>query len=174
MIQWHKHHIIPRHAGGTDDKSNLLKCNVAMHAFMHEQRYKETGDEYDRLAYLGLKGLISKSELIRKLNQEQASRTHKGKPKSKEHNEKVSKALTGLNKSQTHKNNVALSRSGGGYIITHPDSTQEFVPNLSSWCVNNNKSRQSFKQLLKMPERPKCGGRQSQLRKEGWKITKSQ
>ena len=50
MIVWHKHHIIPRHAGGTDEPSNLLKCNIAMHAFMHEQRYKELGDEYDNIA----------------------------------------------------------------------------------------------------------------------------
>ena len=50
MITWHKHHIIPKHAGGTDDPSNLLKCNVAMHAFMHEQRYREVGDLEDKLA----------------------------------------------------------------------------------------------------------------------------
>ena len=50
MIVWHKHHIVPKHAGGTDEPSNLLKCNIAMHAFMHEQRYKELGDEYDKIA----------------------------------------------------------------------------------------------------------------------------
>ena len=37
MIKWHKHHLIPRHAGGSDDPSNLLKCNVAMPAFLHQQ-----------------------------------------------------------------------------------------------------------------------------------------
>ena len=62
MIVWHKHHIVPRHAGGTDDPSNLLKCNVPMHIFMHEQRYRETGDEYDRVAALALKGSFSKTE----------------------------------------------------------------------------------------------------------------
>ena len=62
MIVWHKHHIVPKHAGGTDEPSNLLKCNIAMHAFMHEQRYKELGNEYDKIAAQTLRGQIGKSE----------------------------------------------------------------------------------------------------------------
>ena len=50
MITWHKHHIVPKHAGGTDDPSNLLKCNIAMHAFMHEQLYKTHGRWQDKFA----------------------------------------------------------------------------------------------------------------------------
>ena len=49
-IYWHYHHVVPRHAGGTDDKSNLIKVNIPMHAFLHRQRYIETGDEFDRIA----------------------------------------------------------------------------------------------------------------------------
>ena len=63
-IVWHYHHLVPKHANGCDNKNNLLKCNIAMHAFLHEQRYKDFGDEYDRIAFRGLKGMISKSELI--------------------------------------------------------------------------------------------------------------
>ena len=47
MINYHLHHIVPKHAGGTDDPSNLVKVNKAMHAFMHRLRYQETGDYYD-------------------------------------------------------------------------------------------------------------------------------
>ena len=64
-IVWHKHHIVPKHAGGTDDPSNILKCNAAMHAFMHEQRYREVGDEYDRIAADALRKRIGKEEAIR-------------------------------------------------------------------------------------------------------------
>jgi hypothetical protein len=46
-INYHLHHIVPKHAGGTDDPSNLVKVNKAMHAFMHRLRYQETGDYYD-------------------------------------------------------------------------------------------------------------------------------
>ena len=47
MITWHKHHLLPTHAGGTDDPSNLVRVNRAMHSFLHRLRYKETGDYYD-------------------------------------------------------------------------------------------------------------------------------
>ena len=46
-INYHLHHIVPKHAGGTDDPSNLVRVNKAMHAFMHRLRYQETGDYYD-------------------------------------------------------------------------------------------------------------------------------
>jgi hypothetical protein len=46
-IHYHTHHIVPTHAGGTDDPSNLVKVNRAMHAFMHRLRYIETGDYFD-------------------------------------------------------------------------------------------------------------------------------
>ena len=46
-INYHIHHLVPTHAGGTDDPSNLVKVNKAMHAFMHRLRYQETGDYYD-------------------------------------------------------------------------------------------------------------------------------
>jgi hypothetical protein len=46
-IHYHTHHLVPKHAGGTDDPSNLVKVNKAMHAFMHRLRYLETGDYYD-------------------------------------------------------------------------------------------------------------------------------
>ena len=46
-IHYHTHHIVPTHAGGTDDPSNLVKVNKAMHAFLHRLRYLETGDYFD-------------------------------------------------------------------------------------------------------------------------------
>ena len=47
MITWHSHHLLPTHAGGTDEPSNLVRVNKAMHAFMHRLRYKETGNYFD-------------------------------------------------------------------------------------------------------------------------------
>jgi hypothetical protein len=46
-INYHTHHLVPKHAGGTDDPSNLVRVNKAMHALMHRLRYQETGDYYD-------------------------------------------------------------------------------------------------------------------------------
>lgn len=66
-IHWHKHHLKPRYIGGTDDPSNLVKCNTAMHMFFHWLRYKEYDKEADKLAYMGLAGLIGKDEIIDRL-----------------------------------------------------------------------------------------------------------
>ena len=40
-IYTHKHHIIPRHAGGTDDSSNLVELTVEAHAEAHKKLYEE-------------------------------------------------------------------------------------------------------------------------------------
>ena len=65
MIHWPKHHVVPKHMGGPDDKGNLLKCNVAMHAFLHKQLWAEHGLVEDYLAWNGLLGLIGKEEIMR-------------------------------------------------------------------------------------------------------------
>ena len=58
MIVWHKHHLVPRHAGGTDDPKNLVKCNLAMHAFLHKLLWEEHGRWQDRIAWKVLQGKI--------------------------------------------------------------------------------------------------------------------
>lgn len=65
MITWHKHHLVPKHAGGTDDSSNLVRVNIPMHAMLHRIRYEETGDEYDRIAWKALSGQITNQEANR-------------------------------------------------------------------------------------------------------------
>ena len=36
-IEWHYHHYLPKHEGGTDDRSNLIRVNKKMHIFLHWQ-----------------------------------------------------------------------------------------------------------------------------------------
>ena len=76
-IIWHKHHIVPRHAGGTDDASNLIKVNIAMHAFLHEQRYKEFGTKKDLLAARLLKNKNHWSSEAIQLRSELGNEAHK-------------------------------------------------------------------------------------------------
>lgn len=64
-ILFHKHHLIPKHAGGTNDKSNIIKVNTALHAFLHKQLYEEYGRWQDKIAYECLSGHIIKEEAIR-------------------------------------------------------------------------------------------------------------
>jgi hypothetical protein len=61
----HRHHIIPRHMGGTDDPSNIIEVTVEEHAELHRRLYNAFGHWEDKIAYLGLSGRIGKEEIIR-------------------------------------------------------------------------------------------------------------
>jgi len=56
----HKHHIIPKHAGGSNDPSNIEKLTVKKHAEAHKLLYEQHGCAEDRLAWLGLSGSMNK------------------------------------------------------------------------------------------------------------------
>jgi len=60
---YHKHHIIPKHMGGTDDPSNLVRLTVEEHAQAHKELYEKYGYQQDLIAYKALKGTIGKEEL---------------------------------------------------------------------------------------------------------------
>jgi hypothetical protein len=62
---YHKHHILPKHMGGTDDPSNLIRLTIEEHAAAHRKLYEEHGMIQDKLAWKGLSGMIEKQELIR-------------------------------------------------------------------------------------------------------------
>jgi hypothetical protein len=64
---YHKHHIIPKHAGGTDEPSNLVLLSIEEHAQAHLNLYSEYGRREDKLAWLGLSKMISKQEIIQEL-----------------------------------------------------------------------------------------------------------
>lgn len=53
----HTHHIIPRHAGGTDEPENLVELTVEEHANAHLKLYEETNNPNDWCAYRLLSGM---------------------------------------------------------------------------------------------------------------------
>ena len=55
----HRHHVVPRHAGGTDHPSNFVEVTVEEHAELHLARYLELGEVGDWLAYRALSGQAS-------------------------------------------------------------------------------------------------------------------
>lgn len=61
----HRHHIIPRHMGGTDDPENIVVCTIAEHAEHHRVLFEQHGNEWDRIAWLSLSGQINVSEARR-------------------------------------------------------------------------------------------------------------
>ena len=116
----HKHHIIPKHQGGTDDPSNLIELTIEEHAKAHRKLYQEHGRWQDKIAWRGLAGMITREEIITEILsrpkseewKQKISEAHKGmkkpwacggkgnlgKPKTKEHRQKISEAHKGMKK----------------------------------------------------------------------------
>lgn len=52
----HKHHIIPKHMGGSDDPSNIIELSVEEHSQAHLKLYEQYGKKEDLCAYYMLSG----------------------------------------------------------------------------------------------------------------------
>lgn len=52
----HKHHIIPKHMGGSNDPSNLIELSVEEHSQAHLKLYEQHGKKEDLCAYYMLSG----------------------------------------------------------------------------------------------------------------------
>ena len=70
MRTYHWHHIIPRHAGGTDDPENLIRVTIEEHAELHFARYLEHGERGDWIAALTLSGQMTHAEAIAEARRE--------------------------------------------------------------------------------------------------------
>ena len=106
----HKHHIIPKHAGGTDDPSNLVLLTVEDHAIAHKVLYGLYGRWQDKLAYEGLlkqKPVETRLQAIR----EGIARRDNTYNQDPERCKKISEAHKGKAKSESHKQSMRKPKS---------------------------------------------------------------
>ena len=61
----HKHHIIPKHMGGSNNPSNIVKLTIKEHAEAHKKLYEKYGKWEDKVAWLSLSKQISCAEATR-------------------------------------------------------------------------------------------------------------
>lgn len=61
----HKHHIIPKHMGGSDDPSNLIELSVEEHSQAHLKLYEQYGKKEDLCAYYMLSGKSQDPEFMK-------------------------------------------------------------------------------------------------------------
>jgi len=91
MMIVHKHHIVPKHAGGSDDPSNLIELTIEQHAEAHRVLFEKYGRWQDRIAWQTLSGQISGAEAARQKRIE-VNKARKGTKKSAEFSEKIRQA----------------------------------------------------------------------------------
>lgn len=60
----HKHHVIPRHSGGSDDPGNLIELTIEEHAQAHKELFEKYGKHEDKVAWLALSGQSKYKEFI--------------------------------------------------------------------------------------------------------------
>ena len=93
----HRHHIVPRHMGGTDEEDNLVSLSVEAHAEAHRVLYEQHGHEEDRVAWLALSGQMSMTDAKLAMVKEGQSRggrisgpRNKGRHRTAEQRKKMS------------------------------------------------------------------------------------
>lgn len=115
IIIYHTHHIIPKHAGGTDDPSNLIQLTVEEHAEAHRKLWEEHGHRGDYLAWKALSGQIGKEEILYERSILGASQPGEkngmwGRTHSDEQKAKWSKERKGVKLSEEHKRNMSKAQ----------------------------------------------------------------
>ena len=120
---YHKHHILPRHMGGTDEPSNLIQLSVEEHAEAHKKLWEKHGKNEDYLAYKCLSSQITNQEFYYEKAKlggyalkgkkkpigfgEKVSKSLKGVPLSEERKKKISEAMLGRKVSQETKDKIS-------------------------------------------------------------------
>jgi CRISPR/Cas system CMR subunit Cmr4 (Cas7 group RAMP superfamily) len=75
----HKHHIIPKHMGGSDDPENLIELTIEEHADAHRILFEKYGKIEDYWAWKGLSGQIGKEELLREISKNNGKKVYENK-----------------------------------------------------------------------------------------------
>jgi TPP-dependent indolepyruvate ferredoxin oxidoreductase alpha subunit len=100
---FHKHHIIPKHVGGTDDESNLVLLTVEEHAEAHKKLWEQHGRWQDKIAWQTLSGQIDIQE----------AREQMLKYDNPMHRDEVRKKMCGENHWSKRENNKDKKLFGG-------------------------------------------------------------
>ena len=133
---YHYHHIVPKHMGGTDDPSNLIKLTIEEHAEAHKKLYEEHGMWQDYCAYQSLTNQIDKAEInrLKSVNRDTSymktpeyrktmSEAIKGKPATPGAFKKgyIQPESMRKKRSETRKGSYRIYRDDGSWYWGYPD-----------------------------------------------------
>ena len=89
-----KHHLTPKHRGGTD-ADGLVEVTKTQHAMFHFCEYQLWGHWEDKVAWKALAGQMNQEEIseeVKKQQYKKISEANKGVPKSEEHKKATGRA----------------------------------------------------------------------------------
>lgn len=139
----HKHHIVPRHRGGTDDPSNLVEVTPIQHAMFHYCEWKLWGKVQDFCAYKMILGDVNNPEfrkaasmrgiyeIKRKLNED-----NDFKKKYSENGKKNGKLGNKAQREKFEKEGRTIAEQR--WIVTTPEGETLQISNLKKFCRENN------------------------------------
>ena len=139
----HKHHVIPKHMGGSDDPSNIIELSIEEHAEVHKKLYEQYGKKEDLCAWKGLSGQWSLLQVYNYLRtgiphteetKKKISVAKKGSKLTLDHRQKISKSLRGKKNSQSQKDKVSKALAMD-WIVTDPQGNTFIVNNLRKFAT---------------------------------------
>ena len=124
----HKHHIVPKSMGGTDDESNLITLSWLTHYYAHYLLAKEHPEDAELQKYFKMKGTIDDwlhwCYLGYKYQTDKTTHPLYGKHHSEETRRKQSEANKGMVFSEEHKENLSKAMVGNSNKKGHKDSEE--------------------------------------------------
>jgi hypothetical protein len=128
----HKHHIIPRHIGGTDDPSNIAHLTPEEHADAHKKLWEQYERWQDYCAWQGLAKLST--------NKEHYSLVMTEKNKASWKDPKVrAKRIAAIKKARGHD-----TRGCKTYKVTMPTGKTKTITSLKAFCKTEGLKYNSF------------------------------
>jgi len=135
----HKHHIIPKHRGGSDVPSNLVEITPTQHAMFHYCEWKLWGNLKDFCAYKMILGDVKNPEFRKaRIIAFQDIILEGGRKWRKNNPEKVKEAGIKGNKSQREKfSGIGRTIAEQKWEITMPNGETIVVNNMSNFCLKH-------------------------------------
>jgi hypothetical protein len=132
----HKHHIIPKYAGGTDDPSNIVELTPTQHAMWHWAEWQRKQNYLDFCAHKLILGDVKNPEF----------RSARAKAFGSKNGKRCHEIHPHLAKENAKKGNKAQRESLAGegrtiaekaWIVTNPEGEEFQIRNMAKFCREN-------------------------------------
>jgi hypothetical protein len=132
----HKHHIIPKYAGGTDDSTNIVELTPTQHAMWHWAEWQRKQNYLDFCAYKMILGDVKNPEFrharAKAFGHIGGKRAHEVHPNLAKEN-----GVKG-NKSQREKlTAIGRTIAEKEWIVISPEGQETRIRNMAKFCREN-------------------------------------